>query len=144
MLIFPVFMADFPSFPKNVSKNVSFLIFLLSKGLSGVFSSTAVQRHQFFGILLSLWSRSHNHNDRWQDHSLDYMDLCRLSNISAFQHTVQVCYCFSAEKQSSDFMATVTSHSDFGAQEEEICHCFHFFPFYLPCNNGAGCQDPSF
>ena len=37
------------------------LISLLSKGLSGVFSSTTVQRHQLFGALLSLWSSSHNH-----------------------------------------------------------------------------------
>ena len=37
------------------------LISLLCKGLSGVFSSTTVQRHQFFGILSSLWSSSHNH-----------------------------------------------------------------------------------
>ena len=33
---------------------------LLSKGLSGVFSSTIVQRHQFFGALPSLRSISHN------------------------------------------------------------------------------------
>ena len=26
----------------------------------------------------------------------------------------------------------VTVHSDFGAQEEEICHCCHLFPLYLP------------
>ena len=32
------------------------LISSLSRGLSGVFSSTTVPRHQFFGILLSLWS----------------------------------------------------------------------------------------
>ena len=25
-------------------------------------------------------------------------------------------------------MATVTVHSDFGAQENKICHCFHCFP----------------
>ena len=37
------------------------LISLLSKGLSGVFSSTIVQRHQFFGILPSLQSSSHSH-----------------------------------------------------------------------------------
>ena len=37
------------------------LISLLSKGLSGVFSSTTVWRHQFFGVLPSLWSSSHNH-----------------------------------------------------------------------------------
>ena len=27
--------------------------------------------------------------------------------------------------------AAVTVHSDLGAQENKICHCFHFFPFYL-------------
>ena len=36
------------------------LLSLLSKGLSGIFSSTTVWRHQFFGILPSLWSSSHN------------------------------------------------------------------------------------
>ena len=35
-------------------------ISLLSKGFSGVLSSTTVQRHQFFGILPSLQSCSHN------------------------------------------------------------------------------------
>ena len=37
------------------------LISLWAKGLSGVFSSTTVWRHQFFGILPSLWSNSQNH-----------------------------------------------------------------------------------
>ena len=37
------------------------LISLLSNGLSGVFSSTTVWRHQFFGALPSLRSSSHNH-----------------------------------------------------------------------------------
>ena len=36
------------------------LISMLSKGLLGIFSSSTVQRHQFFGILPSLWSSSHN------------------------------------------------------------------------------------
>ena len=35
------------------------LISLLSKGLSRVFSSTIVQKHQVFGAQLSLWSNSH-------------------------------------------------------------------------------------
>ena len=30
------------------------------------------------------------------------------------------------------FMAAVTIHSDFGAQENKVCHCFHCFPIYLP------------
>ena len=37
------------------------LISLQSKGLSKVFSNTTVQKHQFFGTQLSLWSRSHIH-----------------------------------------------------------------------------------
>ena len=34
---------------------------LTVKGLSRVFSNTTVQKHQFFGTQLSLWSNSHNH-----------------------------------------------------------------------------------
>ena len=64
------------------------LISCLSRGLSGLFSSTTVGRHQFLGILPSLQPSSHNHNDHWDDHSLDYMDLCWQSNVCAFQHTV--------------------------------------------------------
>ena len=41
-------------------------------------------------------------------------------------------------------MAAVTICCHFRAQEEEICHCFHWFPFYLPWSNGTGCQDLSF
>ena len=37
------------------------LISLLCKWLSRVFSNTRVQKHQFFGIQLSLWSNSHIH-----------------------------------------------------------------------------------
>ena len=36
-------------------------ISLQSKGLSRVFSNTTVQKHQFFGFKLSLWSNSHIH-----------------------------------------------------------------------------------
>ena len=36
-------------------------LILQPKGLSGVFSHTAVQKHQFFAPQLSLWSNSHIH-----------------------------------------------------------------------------------
>ena len=45
------------SFPLGVTG----LIFLLSKGLSRVFSSTTVWKHQFFSTQLSLWSNFHTH-----------------------------------------------------------------------------------
>ena len=57
------------------------LISLLSKGLSGIFSSTTVWRHQFFFSLPSLWQLT-TVCDPWENHSLDYMDLCRQSNFN--------------------------------------------------------------
>ena len=40
-------------------------------------------------------------------------------------------------------MVAVTIHSDFGAQENKVCHCFHCFPIYLPWIDGTGCCDLS-
>ena len=40
--------------------------------------------------------------------------------------------------------SAVTVCSDFEAQEKKICHCFHFFPFYLPWSDGTGCHDLHF
>ena len=47
------------------------LISLLSKVLSRVFSSTTVQKHQFFGTQLSSQSNSHIRHDHWKNHSLN-------------------------------------------------------------------------
>ena len=41
-------------------------------------------------------------------------------------------------------MAAVTICSDFGAQGNKVCHCFHCFPIYLPWSDGTGCHDLSF
>ena len=45
---------------------------------------------------------------------------------------------------SFNLMAAVIVHSDFGAQEEEAGHYFHFFPFYMTRGNGSGFFDLSF
>ena len=52
------------------------LISLQSKGLSRVFSSTTVLKHQLFGALPSLRSSCHICNGYWKDHNLNYLDLC--------------------------------------------------------------------
>jgi len=52
-------------FPSGLTDWIS----LQSRGLSKVFSNTTVQKHQFFGIQLSLWSNSHIHT--WKNHSFD-------------------------------------------------------------------------
>ena len=41
-------------------------------------------------------------------------------------------------------MAAVAICSDFGAHENKICHCFHFFLLYLPWGNGTRCNDLRF
>ena len=51
-------------------------ISLQSKGFARGFSSTTVQKHQFFSAQPSLQSNSHIHTDYWKNHSFDYMDLC--------------------------------------------------------------------
>ena len=61
------------------------LISLLSKGLSRVFSNITVQKHQilwhsaFFMVQLS-----HLYMTIGKNHSFDYTDLCRQSDVSAF------------------------------------------------------------
>ena len=42
---------------------------------------------------------------------------------------------------------TVQKHqfcSDFGAPQNKVSHCFHFFPIYLPWRDGTRCHDLSF
>ena len=81
----------------------------------------------------------------WKIHSFDYLDLYQQSNVSAFKYTVLVGHSFSSKEQVPfNFMAAVTIHSDFGAQENKVCHCFHCFSIYLPWNDGTACHNLSF
>ena len=82
--------------------------------------NTTVQKYQCFGAQLSLCWTIH---DYWKKRSFDQMDLCWQSNISAFQYAVQVCHSFSSKEQVSFNFMAVTIRSDFGAQENKICHC---------------------
>ena len=53
------------------------------KGLSGVLSSTTIQKHQSFGTQPSEWSNSHIHTwNVWKNLNFDCMDLCQQSKVS--------------------------------------------------------------
>jgi len=54
-----------------ISFRIGCLTSLQSKGLSRVFSNTTVQKHQFFGVQLSLWSNSQIHTGLLENHSFD-------------------------------------------------------------------------
>ena len=74
------------SFNISPSNEYSVLYFLLSKGLSRVFSSTTVWR--ISSSVLSLLygpTLTSMHNYR-KNHSFDYTDLCWQSDVSAFQY----------------------------------------------------------
>ena len=50
---------------------------LLSKGLSRIFSSTIVQKHQFLRLNFLYGPTFTSMHDYWKNHSFDYMDLCQ-------------------------------------------------------------------
>ena len=90
------------------------LISLLSKGLSGVFSS--LKASPLWHSACSTAQLSQPYVTTRKTTALTITDLCRQSNVSVFQHTVYVCHHFPAKKQlSSDFMAAGTTCSDFVA-----------------------------
>ena len=65
--------------------------------------------------------------------------------VSLFFNKLSRCHSFPFKEQVSfNFVAAVTVHSDLGAQENKICHCFQFSPFYLPWSDGTGCHDLRF
>ena len=83
------------------------------------------------------------HNS-WKNHSLDYVDLCWQSNVSAFICCLVGHRFYSKGQASFNFMAAVTICSDFGAPKNKVCHCFHCFPIYLPWGYGTRGHDLSF
>ena len=115
------------------------LISMQSKGLSRVFFNTTVQKHQFFGAQLSLWSNSHIYTGK----TLALTRLTFVGKIMSllFNTLSRLVIAFSPRSsffsKSFNFMATVTICSDFGAQENKACHSFHCFPIDLPWGDGT-------
>ena len=59
------------------------------------------------------------------------------------KYAIQVCHSFSSMSKHLNFMDAVTVCSDFGPQENKICHCFHFSPSF-PWSDGSRCHDLCF
>ena len=53
-----------------------FDLLAVQETLENLFNTT-VQKHQFFGAQLSLWSNSQSMLGYWKNHSFDYMELCQ-------------------------------------------------------------------
>ena len=89
---------------------------LLSKGLSRVFSSTTVWKHQFFSTQPSLWSSSHIHTWLLEKPQLwKYGPLSPKWCFYSFNTLSRLVSFPSKEQASFNFMAVATVCSDFGA-----------------------------
>ena len=64
------------------------LISLLSKGFSGDFSSLKFEGINCLAFCLLYGTALTIVCDHWEDHSLDYTDLCRQGNVSALQSVI--------------------------------------------------------
>ena len=77
-LVLPVNIQDW--FPLGWTGWIS----LQSKGFSGVFSNNTLQKNQFFSLSFLYSPTLTTIHDYWKNHSLDQVDLCWQSNVSAF------------------------------------------------------------
>ena len=98
------------------------LIFLLSKGPSRVFSSTTIHQHSaFFLVLLS--------------HLYITIGKTIALTIQTFVGEVMSLLFNTLSRFAIAFLprskCLLTVRSDFGAQENTVCHCFHCFSIYL-------------
>ena len=116
------------------------LIFVQSKGLSRVFSNTTVQRHQFFGTQLSLWSNSHIHT--WLlEKTIALTRWTFVGKVISLLFNMLSRVVIAFLPRSNHLLISwlqFTICSDFGAVS------FHCFPIYLPWSDGTGCHDFSF
>ena len=100
------------------------LISFLSKGLSSVFSNTTVQKYQcsaFFMVQIS-----HIYVTTGKTIALTRQIFVSKVMSLLFNILSKFVIAFLPREQvSSNFMAAVTICSDFGSQENKVCHCFH-------------------
>ena len=72
-------------------------------------------------------------HDYWRNQSFDHTDICCQSDVPAFNMLSRFVIAFCPRSKFFFFliyfMVAVTIYSDFGVQENKICHCFHFSPF---------------
>ena len=118
------------------------LISLLSKGLPTVFSYSSK------ASILRCWAvfmvhLSHPYRTTGKTIALT-MDLCRQVMSLLFNVLSRFVIAFLLRSKCLNFVAAVTVHGDFGAQENKICCYFHFSPIYLPWSDGTRCHGLSF
>ena len=113
-------------------------ISLQSKVLLRVFSNTTIQKYQFFSAQLSLQSNSHPYVTTGKTIAFTRRTFVGKVMSLLFNMLSRLVIAFLPRSKNLNFMAAVTICSDFGDQENKVCHCF---PICLPWSDGTGCHD---
>ena len=128
-------------FPLGLTSLISFH----SKGISRVFSSSTIWKHQFLAAQFSLQSNSHIHT--WLLGKIIALTILTFVTklMSLLFNTLSRFVIALLPRNKRLLISWLQSlHSDFGARENKVCHCFHCFPIYLPRSDEIGCHDLSF
>ena len=103
-------------------------ISLQSNGLSRVFSNTTVQKPSAFLIV----QLSHPYMTTGKTTALTRQTFVGKVMSLFFNMLSMLVIAFLPSSKCLHFMAAVTICSDFGAQNNKVSHCFHYFSIYLP------------
>ena len=118
---------------------------LESMRISSVFSSTTIQKHQFFGAQLSLWSNSHILT--WLlEKTLALTIWTFVSKILSLLFNMLSRFIIAFLARSKHLLISwLQSPSAVSLEPKKIVfYCFHCFLIYLPWSDGTGCHDLSF
>ena len=108
-------------------------ISLLSKGLSRVFSSTTIRKHQFFGAQPSLWSNSHPYMTTGKNIALSiWIFVGKVMSLLFYMLPGLVIDFFPKTKRLLISRLQSPSAVILEPPKNKVCHCFHCFPIYLP------------
>ena len=121
------------------------LISLQSSEHSRVFSSTTIQKHQLFPTQpFFMVKLSYLYITTGKTIALNIQTFVRKVISLLFKMLSKFVIAFLSKARHLLISWLQSLSSDFGTQENKVCHCFHCLPSYLPWSDGTGCHDLCF
>ena len=136
--------------PGLISCRMDWLDLLTVQGTLRVFSNTTVQKHQFFGFsflkasVFFIVQLLHLYLTTGKTIALTRQTFVDKIMSLLFNMLSRLVITFLPRSQRLNLMSVIAICSDFGAQKNEVSHCFQCFPIYLPWSDGTGYHDLSF
>ena len=81
-------------------------------------------------------------HDYWKNHNFDFVDFCWQSNVSAPWFNMLSRFVIAFLSRSKHLLISWLQSPSTAILEpkNKICHCFHFYPIFLPWSNGTRCH----